>query len=220
MLDLTQDQVQKLLDLVQQIFEQGRAFKVFPPKQVTHNQAILTDPAVAEKLAGTKWWLRFHNGDEALLEFVELLALVYQVRETRRQLGEAKGNVTVSVGFSVAQLLGLAPELLASIDLVGIARAPFVATYPLFALYDAEGGLVCSASSEDTVGFVFTSETNATAFARVLGHGRALRIADDAAAFKALLRKGSANVVAFDPIAREEGVEVTTLLPVDDILNW
>jgi len=143
---------------------------------------------------------------------------VYQLREFRRRLGASTGTVTVSVQFSVKDVLEQATELLASLDLEGIAREPFVPTYPLFGLHDADGRLVCTQAGTDRIAFVFTSEALAAAFATALRHGRAVRIADDAAAFKVLLKLGASNAVAFDPLFASGRVEVTTLVPVATIL--
>jgi len=228
--ELTPKQMQRVINLVGQIFELGRAFKVYPPKEVTDNPSVLKDQFVSEKLMDTKWWLRFHDGEEALLDFPEILALVHQLREVRRQLetsGVQSGNVKVSFEFAMKHLLepDTAIKLLNSLDLEGIERKQFRPTFPLYGLHDGEEGQdarLVGAQHPETghnVVFVFTDEDLAVKFADASQQGRVVRIADNDVIFRQVLRRGSPEVVAFDPVLREGQLAVKTMCWVKEILG-
>ncbi len=142
--ELTQRQLQKVMGLVAQIFEQSRGFKVYPPKEVTDDPEILSSELISEKLVDTKWWLHVHGGEEAVLTFRELLSLVHQLREVKRQLDESPKSGKVKAAFEIKLKRLLEPDmairLLTSLSLEGIDRIQVRITYPLFGLHVGEEG--------------------------------------------------------------------------------
>ena len=227
--ELTQRQMQKVMGLVAQIFEQSRGFKVHPPKEVTDDPKILSSRSISEKLVGTKWWLRVNDGEETILTFSELLSLVHQLRELKRRLDEGpqSGKVKASFKFAMKQLLepDTAIRLLASLKIEGIERKQVRVTYPLFGLHDGEGGedaqLIGTQhpqSGYDIV-FIFTDESLADRFAVAFQCGRVARIADDVETFKQVLKRCQYTLVAFDPVCRNGQVEVNAMALVKEILG-
>lgn len=227
--ELTQRQLQKVMGLVAQIFEQSRGFKVYPPKEVTDDPKILSSQLISEKLVATKWWLHVHGGEEAVLTFRELLSLVHQLREVKRQLDESPkaGQVKASFEFTMKQLLepDMAIRLLASLNLEGIERQQVRITYPLFGLHDGEEGedakLVGTRHPQTghNIVFVFTDKARAVAFAAAFQRGRVVRVADDLEKFKQVLKRCQHTLVAFDPICRSGQVEVKAMALVKEILG-
>ena len=132
--ELTQRQLQKVMRLVAQIVEQSRGFKVYPPKEVTDDPKILSSPSISQKLLDTKWWLSVNDDEETILTFNELLSLVHQLRELKRQLDEGpqSGKVKASFKFEMKKLLepDTAIQLMASLKIEGIDANRFASRIP------------------------------------------------------------------------------------------
>jgi hypothetical protein len=109
--DLPDDRVQHLIQLVGTIMELAQGYKVYPPKEVSDDPAVLKSDEVATKLDGTKWWLRFADGREELLNFRELMVLTYNVFVVKTRLthqfmqGVTSGNFNVSVTMAVPYVM-------------------------------------------------------------------------------------------------------------------
>ena len=227
--ELTKRQLQKVMGLVAQIFERSRGFKVYPPKEVTDDPKILSSQLVSKKLLGTKWWLRVHDGEEAILTFRELLSLVHQLCEVKRQLDNRpqSGKVVASFKFTMKQLLEphMAMHLLGSLQIEGIDRKQVRVKYPLFGLLDGEarGNADLIGTQHPLTGhniaFVFTEEARAQTFAAAFQRGRVTRIAEDVEQFERYLKQCRHKLIAFDPICRRGQVEVKATALVKDILG-
>jgi hypothetical protein len=128
--DLPEDRVRYLSDVVDSIIEQGQAFTVYPPKEVTGDLAVLSSDDVAAKLDGTKWWLRFADSREELLNFRELMVLTFNVfvlktRLTHEFMRErSPGKVSVSVTMAVPYVMTKegVQALLPLLELEGVQR--------------------------------------------------------------------------------------------------
>lgn len=128
--DLPEDRVQYLMALVGSIVELAQPYKVHPPKEVTNDPSILKSDEAATKLGGTKWWLRFADGREELLDFRELMVLTYNVfivktRMAHELLREGpSGKVGVSVTMAVPYVMTKegVHSLLARLSLEGVGE--------------------------------------------------------------------------------------------------
>lgn len=226
--ELSPEQHQRISELVGQIFELSRGFKIFPPREVTDDPAVLSDQFISERLMDTKWWLRFQDGSEEMLSYSELLALVYQLRDIKRQLDQAKSNdVRIKCEFAMKHLLepDAAIDLLASLDLEGVERKRFTMTYPIYALHDGEEGqdaALIGAQHPQTghnIVFAFTDEDQAATFAALFGRGRVTRIAENIDELRAVLKRGTPEVIALDPVCRDGRVDVKMMILVKTILG-
>jgi len=109
--DLPPDRMDLVLDLVRHVFNLGRGFKVYAPKEVTDNPSILKSDEVVSRLANSKFWLRFVDGREEMLSLAELLTLTYNLICVRAQMDEvnqrgiASGTVQLNFCFAVQEIM-------------------------------------------------------------------------------------------------------------------
>lgn len=129
--DVSAERVDYLMQLVGAIIELGQAYRIHPPKEVTNDPGILESDEVATKLDGTKWWLRFADSREELLDFRELMVLTYNVFIVKSRMNHQfvqgpplSGNVSVSVTMAVPHIITKegVRSLLARLSLEGMQR--------------------------------------------------------------------------------------------------
>lgn len=125
--EITDERMKLVAGLIGHIVNLGQQFKIYPPAEVTREPGILKSDEVAEKLAGTKWWLSLADGEEELLSFTELMVLSYelamiQIQMLKNQGGES-GKIEIDLRVNLAELM--APEhvkiLLSKLRLEGIS---------------------------------------------------------------------------------------------------
>src|SRR5262245_51998618 len=127
---LSDERVDTLIEFVRHIVQDRRGFKVFPPREVRNDPAILQSEKVAERLENSQWWLRIDDGQEEVLTLPELLVFVHNLSLIRAKVEKARagkkrsGIVSISVAFDVAELLKPTNtnSLLASVKLEGISQ--------------------------------------------------------------------------------------------------
>ena len=129
--DLTDDQLRRITDMVKSVITTRCYFKVFPPREVVEEPAVLRADDVVERLLHTKWWLAFNDGREELVSFPELIAMTYQlvmvnavVEEMQRDMqskGETDGTVDIDASFNLWELLqpDMARSLLRRLSIEG-----------------------------------------------------------------------------------------------------
>jgi hypothetical protein len=113
--DLTDDQMRRITDVVKLVVTTRCTFKIYPPREIVEEPAVLRADDVVERLLHTKWWLAFNDGREELVSFPELIALTYQlvvvnavVEEMQREMqskGETNSTVDIDAGFNLWELL-------------------------------------------------------------------------------------------------------------------
>jgi hypothetical protein len=128
--DITDACMEAIADLVGQIVQHGGGFKVYPPKEITNDPAILEADDVIDRLADAKFWLRLGDDTEELLTLPELLALTYSLLAIRKQFSQAlkdkkpKGAIQMNVGVDVAEMMKPANAwaLLQRVNFEGVAK--------------------------------------------------------------------------------------------------
>jgi hypothetical protein len=113
--DLTDDQLQRIVDLVELLGTTPCNFKIYPPREVVDDPAVLSSPDVTERLLQSKWWLALDNGREELLTFPELLALIHQLLALVKQIeaaqaemgatGATDAEIAIEASFNLFELL-------------------------------------------------------------------------------------------------------------------
>ena len=129
--DLTDDQLRRITDMVKSVITTRCYFRVFPPREVVEEPAVLRADDVVERLLHTKWWLAFNDGREELVSFPELIAMTYQlvmvnatIEEVQRDMqskGETDGTVDIDASFNLWELLqpDMARSLLRRLSIEG-----------------------------------------------------------------------------------------------------
>ena len=146
---ISKDQLHKISNLIGYIVESASGYKVFPPREVIDDPAVLQRGDIVDRLADTKWWLRFKDGREEILTLVELMCLTYEMIAVKIQLDEAReqggltGEINVSFKLPVEQIM--TPDgvrtLLSKIELEGIHQPEIMlaGTSIRFPLYIVSG---------------------------------------------------------------------------------
>jgi hypothetical protein len=198
---LTEERLRFLIDLVADIAQQGKAFNVFPPAEVTNEPAVLDRDDAAAKLIATKWWLRFSDGAEHLLTFPELMIITHNLIALMTK---------PSAGFTISIPNLMNPEtvrfLLGKLDLEGVPRDKYVPTFPLYGVHKGEAGtnLQLQGCSDPNTGldliFVFSDPALADRLAGQIADGSSILLAESFGELKTLLQSTGAQAVAFDPV--------------------
>jgi hypothetical protein len=212
---LTEERLRFLIDLVGDVVRLGKAFKAFPPAELTRDPGLLDRDDAAARLVGTKWWLRFADGGEQVLTFPELMVVTHNLIAMMTQTG--------TFAMSVPNLMS--PEtvrfLLGKLDLEGLPRQQYVPAFPLYGVHLGEAGnkLQLQGCRDPNTGldliFVFTEQALAERFAEQVRGARSVLLAESHADLKALLQTSPVQAVAFDPVLDGKQLQIrhTVLVP-------
>jgi hypothetical protein len=232
--DLSPVRVNFVTTLVGEVINNNATFKVYPPKVLVDDPSILEKDEAATKLLGTKWWLKFAHGREEAVSFTELMALTYNLVVVkiqllhRQQQGAGRGSFDITFNMCVPEIMK--PEnvkaMLSKLDIEGIERKTgFTPQFPMYALHDGEERKArLHGCADPTTGahivFVFTKLDFAKQFAKHFGSGEPALIARNHEQLKDVLRRGAAQVVAFNPVLSEDRqLQVNAQVMVSTILS-
>ena len=70
----------------------GAHFRVFPPRQFLEQPGVLRGRDIFDKLAETRWWVRWYDDELDPLSFGELLGFVHQVAEAEQSFTRSIGR--------------------------------------------------------------------------------------------------------------------------------
>jgi hypothetical protein len=201
---LTDERLRSVIELAAAIARGGRAFRVFPPAEVTQDASVLDRDDAAVRLVGTRWWLRFADGGEHLLTFPELMVLTHNLVGllTRAARGPAGGYPP-----SVPDLLNprTVRFLLSKLELEGVPRDQYRPTFPLYGVRGGQAGAspeLQGCTDPDTgldLVFAFSDRDAAERLAAQVPGAETVLVATNVGELQALLGSTAAHGVAFDP---------------------
>ena len=82
----------------------GMHFRVYPPQEFLDHPAVLEEAAIYAKLKSTSWWVKWHDGSEDQLLFLDFLAFIDQIEQSEKAAQAAmRKHHTSMLGISHRQ---------------------------------------------------------------------------------------------------------------------
>jgi hypothetical protein len=84
----------------------GVHFRVYPPWEYLQRPEVIEGAGVYEQLKGTVWWVRWYDESYDQLTFIEFVAFIDQIIETKRAFERATNAVTSRSGHRQSKHAG------------------------------------------------------------------------------------------------------------------